>query len=157
MIGRRLAEENNDSEYATSRYKPLLKPVLEALCIGELSIDEYPSLLPMPTSSSSKAGRPTASLRNSVRKSSGSASSARKSVGASSKWATNARESKRSTGPINFAGPRNIVFIMGGTSYTELCVARDVMENESSEVIIGSTAFLSPSEFMGDLAKLANQ
>lgn len=135
---------------------PAMKPILEALCHDELSIEEFPSVMPMPASSSSKAGRATASVRSS-RKPSGAAASARKHAGASSKWATSSRETKRSTGPVNFSGPRSIVFMMGGLSYTELCAARDVMENESSEIILGSTAFVSPSEFMKDLFKLAEQ
>ena len=135
---------------------PVLKPILEALCRGELSLEDYPSLLPMPDSAVAKAGRATASARSS-RKSSGAASSARKNVGASSKWATSSRDSKRAAGPVNFSGPRHIVFMVGGTSYTEMCVAREVMANESSEIILGSTAFLSPREFLDDLTKLANQ
>lgn len=153
----RYAGADDDSEYASSRYMPLLKPILGALCNDELSLDEYPSLLPMPSSSSSRAGRATASVRSS-RKPSGAAASARKSGGASSKWATSSRESKRSGGgPVNLSGPRNIVFMVGGTCYTELCAARDVMESESREIILGSTAFLSPSDFMKDLVKLSNQ
>jgi len=135
---------------------PAMKPVLEALCLGELSLDEYPSLLPMPASETSKAGRATASVRSS-RKASGAAASARKSAGASSKWGSNSRDASRSSGPASFSGPRNIVFMVGGMCYTELCAARDVMERESSEIILGSTAFISPNEFMQDLSKLSEQ
>ena len=152
----RYAAPDDDDEFESSRYMPAMKPVLEDLCHGELSIEEFPSVMPMPASASSKAGRPTASVRSS-RKASGAASSARKSVGASSKWASNARDTKRSAGPISFTGPRTIVFMVGGISYGEICAARDVMENESSEIIVGSTAFISPKDFMSDLSKLSEQ
>ena len=152
----RYAAPDDEDEFESSRYMPAMKPVLEDLCRGELSIEEFPSVMPMPASATSKAGRPTASVRSS-RKSSGAASSVRKSVGASSKWASNARDTKRSAGPISFSGPRTIVFMVGGISYSEICAARDVMENESSEIIVGSTAFVSPKDFMGDLSKLSEQ
>lgn len=152
----RYATPDDDEEFESSRYMPAMKPILEALCHGELSIEEFPSVMPMPASSVNKVGRTSANVRGS-RNASGAAASARKSAGASSKWASNARETKRSTGPINFSGPRTIAFMVGGISYSEMCAARDVMESESSEIIVGSTAFISPKDFMNDLSKLAEQ
>jgi Sec1 family len=139
-----------------------------ALSNDALSLESYPSLLPMPVSSTSQAGRSsTTGVRNSAvtsaRKStSGAASSVRKSVGASSKWNANSSSlsasstgSTRSGGPTVFTGARNLVFMVGGISYAEIRVAREVMEQTSREIIIGSTSFLSANVFLEDFSKLA--
>ena len=155
LLRSRIAEGDDESEYASTRYVPALKAILEALSVDELSMEEYPSVTPMPTQSSSQAGRTTA---RSSRKASGSAASARKNAGPSSRWAASSRtEGKRSGGPVTFTGARNMVFVMGGMCYSEMRVAREVMENESREIILGSTAFLSAKEFIEDLGKLADQ
>jgi syntaxin-binding protein 1 len=58
---------------------------------------------------------------------------------------------------VSFSGGRSIVFVMGGMSYQELRVARDVMASEAREIVAGSTAFLSPSEFVADLTRLGQE
>jgi syntaxin-binding protein 1 len=44
--------------------------------------------------------------------------------------------------------------MMGGCSYSELRVARDVMHKQSREIIIGSTVFINPAQFLDDLEVL---
>jgi hypothetical protein len=143
------------------RYVPALKSILEALSNDELSLEDYPSVTPMPTPSASQAGR--SNTARGSRKASGAAASARKNTGASSKWSANSNaggpsgSGKRSGGPVNFLGARNMVFVIGGMCYPEMRVAREVMENEAREIILGSSAFLSANEFLDDLGKLAVQ
>lgn len=48
-----------------------------------------------------------------------------------------------------------MVFMLGGVSFTELKTVREIMNNESREVVIGSTAFLSAKDFVDDLTLLA--
>lgn len=158
---------DEDSQYAATRYAPVLKSTLMALSNNELSFDDYPSLLPMPASATTPVGRSSTTgsgVRNSavasVRKStSGAASSARKSAGASSKWAANSSSLSASSssagGPIAFTGARHLVFMVGGLCYAEMRVAREVMEQTSREIILGSTSFLSANDFLDDLAKLS--
>jgi hypothetical protein len=162
----RLAPDE-DSQFAATRYVPAIKSILTDLCNDELSIESYPSVLPMPTSSSSQPGR-SSGARNStvtsVRKSTtGAAASVRKAGGSTSKWAANSGGSlglsagsstSRTGGPIALSGARNIVFMVGGLCYPEIRVAREVMEQSSREIIIGSTSFLSAKEFIDDLGKL---
>ena len=137
-----------------------------ALSNNELTFDTYPSLLPMPASATAPVSRSSTSsgVRNSavasVRKStSGAASSARKSAGASSKWAANSSSLSASSsgagGPIAFTGARHLVFMVGGLCYAEMRVAREVMEQTSREIILGSTSFVSANDFLDDLAKLS--
>lgn len=57
-------------------------------------------------------------------------------------------------GATMFTGGRNMVFMVGGMSYSELRVVRDIMERESREIIAGSTKFVNPSEFLEDLHTL---
>ena len=39
-------------------------------------------------------------------------------------------------------------------SYSEVRLARDVMNQEGREIVVGSTAFVSPEEFLKDLELL---
>lgn len=104
---------------------------------------------------SARGGGAARSARSSRR---GEAASARRTTGASSRWAKSSGvENKRGTGPVSFSGGRSIVFFLGGMSYQELKVTRDVMMNESREIVVGSTTFLSPSEFVSDLIKLGQE
>jgi Sec1 family len=143
-----------------------------ALSNDELSFEVFPSLLPMPASSSAQAGRsstlgggarnnPVASARKST---SGAASSARKAGGPSAKWSANSSSlsassagsaNSRSGGPIAFSGARHLVFMVGGLCYAEMRVAREVMEVSSREIVLGSTSFISANEFLDDLGKLS--
>lgn len=111
----------------------------------------------MPTPPPNQAGQ-SKTARGS-KKASGAAASARKNTGASLRWAGSSRtsEGKRPGGPVNFGGARNMVFMIGGLCYPELRVAREVMENELREIIVGSTAFLTANDFIADLGKLVDQ
>lgn len=81
--------------------------------------------------------------------------SARKKGGATDKWGKVSSSSKSPTNGSNYIGGRSLVFMVGGLSYSELRVARDVMQKELREIIAGSTKFVSPSEFVSDLHTLA--
>jgi syntaxin-binding protein 1 len=143
-----------------------MKTVLEELATNELSMEDYPSVLPMPDmgpsqGSSASGGRRGAGgaggAGGSARQSrAGQAASARKAGGPTSRWGkSSTRQASASSGPKSFNGGRAIVFMMGGLSYSEMRVARQVMMKESREVVIGSTAFVSPQEFVEDLAALS--
>jgi syntaxin-binding protein 1 len=144
---------DEESEYASSRYSPPLKAILYDLATNQLSIDEYPSVIPMPISSTSQstvsgsARRRSKATEGSLRKSKG---------GATDKWSKlGSSQIKPSTNGANFTGGRNLVFMVGGLSYSELRVARDIMERESREIITGTTKFINPSGFLEDLHTLA--
>lgn len=155
LAGGRLSSgstSDDESEYAASRYVPPLKHILSELVNNRLSFEDYPSILPMPESNPSLS---TPSARGSVRSSrSSGGSSARKSAGASSRWGKTSTTESRPSGAINLSGGRSIAFMMGGMSFSELRIARDVMEKEMREVIVGSTAFISAKDFVDDLALL---
>lgn len=148
------AQSDDESEYAASRFVPALKTALTEMAQESLSFDDYPSVLPMPENTgrtgAGKSARGSSSRR-------GEATSARKTTGASSKWAKSSRDKGSDGtggGPVRYVGGRHIIFMMGGLSYNELRAAEEVSRKESREIIIGSTAFLTPTEFMEDLALL---
>ena len=140
---------DEESEYASSRYVPLLKTILTDMVSNQLSLEDYPSVVPMPNLPKSTSSATSARRR-------GAEGSARKKKGTGSKWDRAGSSSKSSKSSTNFTGPRNLVFMIGGLSFSELRVAREIMEKESREVIIGSTAFLSPQDFLDDLASLTS-
>lgn len=144
---------DDEAEYSSSRYAPPLKSTLEEVVTNSLSFDEYPSVLPMPEAMSTPA---KSSARGSVRSSKRGtgAESARKSGGASDRWSKTSSASTRSSGATNFSGGRTIVFMLGGLSYSELKTVRNVMTKESKEIVVGSTALISPSDFVEDLSLL---
>jgi syntaxin-binding protein 1 len=144
---------DEESEYASSRYSPPLKAILNELATNQLSIDEYPSVIPMPLSVTSQS-TVSGSAR---RRGKGPEGSLRKSkAGPTDKWSKlGTSQAKPPTNGANYTGGRNLVFMVGGMSYSELRVARDIMERESREIITGSTKFVDPSEFLEDLHTLA--
>jgi syntaxin-binding protein 1 len=153
---------DDEAEFAGSRYSPAIKTVMEELVTNELSLDDYPSVLPMPdmpsqgSSAGGKRGSGGAGAGGSARGSrAGQAASARKAAGPTSRWGKSSTRPAASSGPKSFSGGRAIVFMMGGLSYSEMRAARQVMTKESREVVIGSTAFVSPKEFVDDLATLS--
>jgi syntaxin-binding protein 1 len=120
----------DDSEYASSRYVPKVKTLLAAMAENTLDVDEYPSVLPMPEGSSGSA----ASVRTKTTRSRG-------------RWGND----KKTAG---FSGPRLLVFIAGGASFSELRSAEEVMASGEREVMIGSTAFLKPDEYLQNVLTL---
>jgi syntaxin-binding protein 1 len=140
---------DDESEYASSRYVPALKGILNDLVGHSLSLEEYPSVIPMPTSMTSAA-----SAGSARRKGKALEGSARKKKGATEKWSRTGNGKTSSGAASTFQGGRSLVFMVGGISYPELKVARDIMEKESREIIVGATKFVSPTEFVDDLATL---
>ena len=109
-----------------------------------LSLDEFPSVVPMPPSATVASGS----------KSARSARSAKPSARAkgASKWGKG--DAKAGAEAIAFTGSRSLVFMLGGLAYSELKVARKVMEKESREIVIGSTDFMNPEDFTKALQTL---
>lgn len=147
------AQSDDESEYAASRFVPALKTAMTEMAQDALSFGDYPSVLPMPENTGRAGGGGGKSARSGRR---GEAHSARKTAGASSKWAKSGRESGGSGagGPLRYVGGRHIIFMIGGLSYNELRAAEEVSRKESREIIIGSSNFLTPAEFMEDLTVL---
>ncbi|CAM9213982.1 unnamed protein product [Laminaria digitata] len=117
-------EELNDLTHM--RYVTPLKETLTKMLSGELSLDAFPSLLPMPDQPSGK-----------------------KAVGRSIRKGGAAQE----TGA--YTGARVIVFVIGGACYSEIRSAYEAMHTHGREVIVGGTTFLPPAGFLQGLEGLA--
>uniref|UniRef100_A0A7R9WX98 Uncharacterized protein n=2 Tax=Craspedostauros australis TaxID=1486917 RepID=A0A7R9WX98_9STRA len=142
---------DDDSEYTSMRYVPGLKSICNELVTNQLSIEDYPSVVPMPEMAASTGSAVSARRRGKAE------GSARKKGGATSKWSRTTAKQGASKFGSTFAGARSMLFMVGGISFSELRVCREVMEKESKEIIVGSTEFLSPESFLQDLNSLANQ
>lgn len=140
---------DEELEYPSMRYVPPLRKILKDLVSNQLSLDEYPSVIPMPPMSSSATGGMTSSARR--RGGSLRESTTRKKGGATDKWGKQISKGSEAT---HYDGGRNIIFMNGGLSFAEMRVVRDVMERESREIIAGATKFISPDDFIDDLKTL---
>ena len=136
-------QAESDSEYSSSRYVCLLKPILEQAVTGKLSVNDYPSVMPLPDAE--------AVLGQSA---SGAAKSVRKLASGTSKWSTHSSTSSAGGKKKTNNSGRQIVFMAGGMCYSELRSARDVMHASGTEVVVGATRFISPEDFLGDLKSL---
>lgn len=70
--------------------------------------------------------------------------------------ATTVRKKKGAKGDQKvFTGPRKIVFVAGGMCYSEIRAAEEIMYTSGREVILGSTNFLNPTEYIENLRSLS--
>lgn len=131
----------SDSEYS-DRYVCLLKTILQDATSGNLCVEEYPSVMPMPDENA--LNQSAQSKVTSVRKGSKSA------WGGSTTTATGVPGKKKAG-----SGSRQLVFVAGGMCYSELRTAREVMTSSGTEIIAGATRCITPSDFLHDLARMS--
>mmetsp|Transcript_13272 Transcript_13272/g.27859 ORF Transcript_13272/g.27859 Transcript_13272/m.27859 type:complete len:676 (+) Transcript_13272:213-2240(+) len=132
----------SDSEYSSSRYACLIKQILVDATAGTLNVEEYPSVMPLPD--------PEMSNVNSAKS---KVTSVRKAGTSSSKWSKQSTGSDKS-GKKKSHGARQIVFTIGGMCYSELRTAREVAASTGTDIVVGSTRFIKPSDFLADLLRL---
>lgn len=130
----------SESEYSSSRYVCLLKSVMENTASGNLSVDDYPSVMPLPDPEA-MLGQSSLSKAKSVR-------SVRKNAG-SAQWSKTSIGSDK--GKKKAQGARQIVFMVGGMCYSELRSAREVMLATGTEIVVGATRCIAPKDFLKDL------
>ncbi|KAH8089154.1 Sec1-like protein [Filobasidium floriforme] len=137
-----------EDDYHLSRYKPLVKQLIEEQSTNRLDQSSFPYLGEMPVD----AGPPPASLRTqgrpaaqSMQSQTGSLRSARptwhKAPEARQKATTESRQ-------------RFIIFVAGGLTYSERRMAYLIGDALNKEVIIGSTHNVTPESFAADLRSL---
>lgn len=132
----------SDSEYTSSRYVCELKSILQQLAEKTLSPDIYPGVVPLPDEGTSMG------VAQSVRGSTGvTSTSVRKTPSTFNR--SRANDAKK----LNDK-PRIIAFVLGGACFSELRSAQEIMDKFGSETIIGSTHFMSPEDFVDELASL---
>mmetsp|Transcript_26886 Transcript_26886/g.79458 ORF Transcript_26886/g.79458 Transcript_26886/m.79458 type:complete len:645 (-) Transcript_26886:151-2085(-) len=134
--------EESESEYSSARYVCVLKTIMQDMMEGKLSMDDYPSVLPMPAEGASSGTATTCRVPT---------GSARKGGATTSRWAKKETKAKPKS---SFSGGRKILFAVGGMCYSELRAMHEVMESGDTEFILGSTRFINPRQFLQDLSTL---
>jgi len=157
LVGNDSADEDEeDEEFTASRYNPIMKKILRSLVGADdpLSFEDFPSVMPMPEQNASTGAAASARRGKNKKHHGGVEGSARKGGGKGKFTSASGATSKKGV-PKTFVGGRSIVFTIGGMSYSEMRIARDIMDQESKEIIFGSTAFVTAKEFVEDLSKLS--
>ncbi|KAH9000092.1 Sec1-like protein [Lactarius akahatsu] len=132
-------KKSNEEEYELSRYKPLLRTVVEDQVSGRLDpaafpyVKDYPQAAPAMSSSARSSPTPTTSLRS-----------------AKPSW----HRAARTGGAVAETRQRVLVFVAGGMTYSEMREAYVLSSQLGKDVIIGSTHALTPRQFVDDLKVL---
>jgi len=122
---------NSEHTYQMSRWQPFIKDVLEDAIEDKLDARHFPFLSGGPSTRPHIAGPRSARI---------------------AQWhQEKGKQSYKS-------GPRLIVFIIGGVTYSEMRCAYSVTQAVKNwEVLIGGTHILTPEGFLGDLRSLGGQ
>ncbi|KAI0642273.1 Sec1-like protein [Trametes meyenii] len=132
---------SNEEEYELSRYKPVLRSVLEDHVSSKLDstlfpyVKDAPSAAPSAASSlrSSPAIQPAVSLRSQK---------------------PNWHKAARGASTQSDTRQRILVFVAGGMTYSEMREAYALSKSLNKEIIIGSTHAITPQHFVDDLKVL---
>ncbi|KAI0629391.1 Sec1-like protein [Trametes polyzona] len=131
---------SNEEEYELSRYKPVLRTVLEEHVSNKLDPTLFPYVKDAPT-----AATPASSLRSSP--------AIQPAVSLRSQkpsW----HKAARGGATHQDTRQRILVFVAGGMTYSEMREAYLLSKSLNKEIIIGSTHALTPSQFVDDLKVL---
>jgi syntaxin-binding protein 1 len=137
-IKRRIRPKKSDEEeYELSRYKPLLRTVIEDQVSGRLDPAGFPYVKDYPQAVPAALARPTPTPTTSLR-------SAKPSWHRAARPGNAAAETRQ----------RVLVFVAGGMTYSEMREAYVLSNQLGKDVIIGSTHALTPRQFVDDLKVL---
>ncbi|VDB99862.1 unnamed protein product [Peniophora sp. CBMAI 1063] len=143
------AKPAQDDEYDLSRFKPLLRTVLEDAANNKLDQSVFPYVKDFPTVA------PVAAASSLSLRSGGGGS------GASSPAPTSLRSQKpawhraaKPGGAVQENRPRMLVFVAGGMTYSEMREAYLLSNSLGKDIFIGSTHTTTPRQFVDDLKVL---
>jgi len=122
------AAADGDGDDLGTRYAPPAKALLAALCDDALDADAYPSLNGPRT-----PAKPAKAAAQSVRKNASRLAKGKKTAAA-------------------YVGPKLIVVVLGGATYSELRAAYEVSKDKSREIVIAGSTLLTPDAFLASLA-----
>ncbi|KAF9269115.1 Sec1-like snare protein [Marasmius fiardii PR-910] len=132
---KKLKARSSDDDYELSRYKPLLRTVVEDQVAGKLDtslfpyVKDSPSAAPLPTSLRSQSPAQPTSLRSQK-----------------PAWHRAARP-----GATSETRQRLLFFVAGGMTYSEIREAYQLSNSLSKDIYIGSTHTITPRHFVDDL------
>jgi syntaxin-binding protein 1 len=122
-------KQKQKTSFVISRYVPKLKQIVEEFLEDGLGEDTFPYIGDAPEGAK---GKEVKSLKKSQ-----------------PAWAKG-KEKQETT----LSGPRVIVFVIGGVTFSEIRAMGELMEAHHREIIIGSNRLLRPHEFIEDLKAL---
>lgn len=137
-------KKRGDVSYELSRYVPTVKEILVQLAEDSLSGADFPFIRDDPGVSS--GSRSSASVPAPVKQS-------LKGGATKHRWAADKGKKKEENKP-QFVGPRIILFVLGGMTYSEMRSAYEVTAQSQRQVLIGSSHIITPHKFLEDLSKL---
>ncbi|KAJ3573583.1 hypothetical protein NP233_g2333 [Leucocoprinus birnbaumii] len=133
-------KQSNDEEYELSRYKPVLRSVIEDNSAGKLDELLFPYVKDSPLknqtispAASLRSPPPTTSLRSSK-----------------PSW----HKAPRANAAVKEDKQRLIVFVAGGMTYSEIREAYQLSTSLNKDIFIGSTHAITPKQFVDDLKVL---
>ncbi|KAJ7163127.1 Sec1-like snare protein [Mycena filopes] len=140
-LGQNKKKNGQDEEYELSRFKPLLRTVIEDHAADKLDKTLFPYVRDAPALAAPSA---PSSLRSATPVQAGSLRS-QKPVWHKARPGGAAADSSRE---------RLLVFIAGGMTYSEIREAYQLSASLSRDIYIGSTHTITPREFISDLQVL---
>ncbi|KIJ20950.1 hypothetical protein PAXINDRAFT_165767 [Paxillus involutus ATCC 200175] len=130
-------KSSQEEEYELSRYKPLLRTVVEDHVNNKLDTTLFPYVKDAPSATTAAASKsapitPTTSLRS-----------------AKPSW----HKAVRSNAPVD-QRQRVMVFVAGGMTYSEIRECYALSRSLNKDIYIGSTHTITPRQFIDDLKVL---
>jgi syntaxin-binding protein 1 len=141
---------NSEEDYELSRYKPVVRSMLEDHIANKLDTTTFPYLRNAPElPSSSTSSRPSA-----VASAPAQAGSLRSQRPNWHRAAPSTAGGSGGPGGREAVKQRIILFVAGGITYSEMRSAYQVGQALGKEVVIGSTHVITPETFLKDLRSL---
>ncbi|KZT51928.1 Sec1-like protein [Calocera cornea HHB12733] len=131
---------SDEEQYELSRYRPVLRTVLEDHFSNKLELSYFPYVRDAPASA----------MHASQLRPSTNGSSAASLRSAKPNWA----RAQRSGAPVAEVRPRALVFVAGGMTYSEMRAVYEVSSALGKDVFIGSDHVFSPERFVDDMKVL---
>jgi len=128
--------KRNNPSYELSRYSPAIKKLAEEIFSGNLSKEDFPVL----TAKVSPRSPTFSTLRKGIQP----------------KWSDKSKQSQKDEiSPVNLRKKgRLVIFIVGGATYSEIRTVYELAAQHNREVILGTTAILTPNEFVTQVGEL---
>jgi len=129
-------KSEDEWEYVVSRYLPTLHDILNGVNDGTLPSKEYPFL-------NGEEEAESAAIRSSTQ------ANLSKKKKLASQWSSGRTEKKKSD------GPRTVVFITGGVTYSEIRTVHKLREAFGLDIVLGSTHIITPNTFIKQVGALS--
>jgi len=140
----------NKDAYDVSRYLPVVKSVMDAELGNKLSLVDFPYTKEPPDHS---AAAPKDSAATAAGKSLRGKTAPQ---WVSSKGSSSSASPESDPARQQLTGPRLIVFVVGGVTYSEIRSAHEITRELKREVIIGGTSLLTPQTFVEEMRLLGS-